>query len=238
MAATNKDRIKEFYNKRFREIIIKQPECGNIQGSLSFFKSFDIPKTFKILDVGTYIGTFPSRIYSEGWQNIYGIDISDVSIAYGRGKYPHMQNRLYVQNNQKIPFDNGQFDVVTMFNVIEHIPQIDAFLSEVSRVIKAEGIIIVMTPNKPIDVIYETFKYKGLGWRKSHCSLRTISSLAQDLKTSGFHRIQFHRIDLKTDYYRGKANRYIGPLGPFAINFLSKLPLSFYPTISLTAIKK
>ena len=228
MATTNKDRIKEFYNKRFREIIIKQPECGNIQGSLFFFKSFDIPKTFKILDVGTYIGTFPSSIYSEGWQNIYGIDISDVSIAYGRGKYPHMQNRLFVTNNDKMPFNNGQFDVVTMFNVIEHIPQINAFLSEVGRVIKASGMIILMTPNKPIDVIYETFKYKGLGWRRSHCSLRTIASIKEDLRKSGFRSIQFHRIDLKTDYYRSKANKYLGPLGPFAMKFLSTLPLSLF----------
>ena len=238
MIEIDQDKIKAFYNNRFREIIAKQPECGNIQGSLSFFKTFDIPKTFKILDVGTYIGTFPFNIYSEGWRNVYGIDISDVSIGYGRHKYRHIKDRLYVQGNDRMPFGENEFDVVTMFNVIEHIPRIGAFLDEVVRVMKTEGIVILMTPNKPIDMIYENFQIqRGLDGAKSHCSLRTIGSIREDLRKCGFHSIRFRRVDLKTDYYRGRAKKHLGPLGTYAINVLSRLPLSLYPTISLSAIK-
>ncbi|MEM7212493.1 MAG: class I SAM-dependent methyltransferase, partial [Pseudomonadota bacterium] len=49
---------------------------------------------------------------------------------------------------QPLAFDTDSFDVVVSFETIEHIQEQDAFLSEIRRVLKPEGIFFVSTPDR------------------------------------------------------------------------------------------
>ena len=50
----------------------------------------------------------------------------------------------------QLEFDEASFDVVTAFEVIEHLPDFRRFLGEVHRVLKLGGVFMVSTPNKLI----------------------------------------------------------------------------------------
>lgn len=55
--------------------------------------------------------------------------------------------------NDEIPFDNGEFDCVTMVAVIEHIKNPENLIREISRVLKLHGKLIMTTPTWVIDRI-------------------------------------------------------------------------------------
>ena len=63
--------------------------------------------------------------------------------------------RILLANGLHLPFYDGSFDVITSFETLEHIDERSAFLSELSRVLKSDGHLILSTPNanytKPVN---------------------------------------------------------------------------------------
>lgn len=57
-------------------------------------------------------------------------------------------------------FDNDSFDIITMFDVLEHIPNEDLVVSEARRVLKRGGYIFLQTPNNPWNYPqFESFRF-------------------------------------------------------------------------------
>ncbi len=61
-----------------------------------------------------------------------------------------------------LPFPDNSFDAVTMFDVLEHIPDHEKAISEALRVLRPEGFLLVSTPN-------ETWRFPYYGFMKSIC---------------------------------------------------------------------
>lgn len=78
-----------------------------------------------------------------------------------------------------IPFDDNVFDYVFIKSVIEHIANTDLFLSEIYRVLKPGGIVIVLTPDyqKQKDFFYDDY---------THIKPFTLTSLKMALRLNGF----------------------------------------------------
>ena len=116
--------------------------------------TYDFAKTFtsgrRVLDFGCGTGYGAHRIASE-CADIVGVDISDSAIAFAREKY-RADNLDFRQiksvEDAPLPFPDGSFDVVLSFQVIEHVPDADRYLSEVRRVLAADGMLIVATPDR------------------------------------------------------------------------------------------
>jgi len=83
----------------------------------------------------------------------YLCDISEKAVIKARNK----GIKAYVcdVDNEKLPFHDGIFDIVTCFEVLEHVINTDFVLSEINRVLKQNGIFIVSTPN--VNSIYSLF---------------------------------------------------------------------------------
>ncbi len=67
-------------------------------------------------------------------------------------KHPlEILSRVPIHNNvdltRPLPFEDEQYDVVIATEVIEHLPNHSAFLSEATRIIKTNGHLILTTPN-------------------------------------------------------------------------------------------
>jgi SAM-dependent methyltransferase len=95
------------------------------------------PETLRIIDVGCGRGDTAAWLCAQGW-DAYGIDISPNYIERGReyltrnGADPE---RLQLLNDDfTYPFPDGMFDIVLSDQVIEHVPDLELFASEVARI--------------------------------------------------------------------------------------------------------
>jgi SAM-dependent methyltransferase len=63
-----------------------------------------------------------------------------------------------------LPFQNGVFDTVLATEVMEHVPEPKQMLSEISRVLKSDGILILSVPfHEPLhELPYDFFRYTNI----------------------------------------------------------------------------
>ena len=187
-------------------------EWGNITGSLNYFLQQKIPKSSSVLDIGCHFGTLVHSVWLEGYQFVCGIDDNVVSINKGKQKFQDIADRLTHYNGYKLPYENDQFDVVTMFDVLEHIEDIHHYLTyEVNRILKPGGRLIFQTPNAITNIPWEILTHKSLTYyRNYHVSLQTYSSLSQLLKSAGFTEVIIEKQDLRVPYYVDQLKKYFG----------------------------
>ena len=111
---------------------------------LSLFKI----EVFWIVAAGGGYGS--DYLAKNGARTIIGIDLS--AWAVGQAKILYRRNNLQfkVMDVCDLKFRDCTFDMVTSFQVIEHLRDYKKHLSEVKRVLKPKGIFIISTPNKNI----------------------------------------------------------------------------------------
>lgn len=93
----------------------------------------------KILDIGAGTGEFLSVAKNDGWQTI-GVEPSDraKSIAKNKGV-------SFVEKTSEL--ENHSFDVISMWHVLEHVPDLDKQIKELKRLLKPTGTLIIAVPN-------------------------------------------------------------------------------------------
>lgn len=106
-----------------------------------------MPNQGKLLDIGAGTGDFLVAAQSRGWET-KGIEPSDkaksIAVKKGVSFYEAIDN---------VP-DNS-FDVITMWHVLEHVPDIEKQITELKRILKPDGIIVIAVPNyKSYDAAY------------------------------------------------------------------------------------
>jgi len=93
----------------------------------------------RILDIGAGVGDFLSVAKKEGWDTI-GIEPSEKAKTIAKTKgVSFVENLLELESNS--------FDVITMWHVLEHVPDLEKQIQELKRLVKPTGIIIVAVPN-------------------------------------------------------------------------------------------
>ena len=98
-----------------------------------------------ILDVGCGNGFVAKIVLTNRNQKIdWGIDLSEDEIAYAKksGSFKKCQ----VANVYDLPFKSGTFNTVFSNSVVEHIPDLEQALAEMSRVLKKKGRFIITVP--------------------------------------------------------------------------------------------
>ncbi len=101
----------------------------------------------RLLDIGAGTGDFLVAAKNDGWQTT-GIEPNSnaKNMAINKGV-------SFVENLTAL--DNQSFDVITMWHVLEHVPNLEEHLLELKRLIKPNGTIVVAVPNfKSFDANY------------------------------------------------------------------------------------
>lgn len=99
----------------------------------------------KCLDIGPGTGRWIQFLRQMGADHICGMDISDQAIKKCR-PYCDTIEKVDIEK-EPFPFDSNTFDLVTSFEVLEHLYDPMHFLKEICRVITEDGLIIMTTPN-------------------------------------------------------------------------------------------
>lgn len=97
------------------------------------------PKKGKLLDIGAGTGDFLVMAQKNGWE-IKGIEPSPKAKGTAETKGVSFVNGLSELEGHSI-------DVITMWHVLEHVPDVEAQIAELKRIVKPEGTIIIAVPN-------------------------------------------------------------------------------------------
>lgn len=139
-------------------------------------------KKGQLLDVGSGPGIFVSQATQQGWEAT-GLEPSGWAVQHGRESYGvHMLHNTF-EHLQSLPVHS--FDVVTLFDVIEHVPDPVGLLQAIVRVLHPDGMLIITTPR------FDSLLARLMGKRwycifPAHVHYFTQSSLELALQAAGF----------------------------------------------------
>jgi len=100
-----------------------------------------------VLDVGCGEG-FGTVLLAEHARSVLGIDYSPAAIATARAAYRCPNLEFLQLDALALPNLERDFDVVTNFQVIEHLPDPGRFLDAVGGRLRADGVLMLTTPNR------------------------------------------------------------------------------------------
>ncbi len=106
-----------------------------------------IPKGGEILDLGSGTGYGTVELLSGG-TSIVGADVSAEAVAYARANYGREGVTFLEASCESVPRADHQFDLITCFEVIEHLENWRGLLAEAQRLLRPGGSFVVSTPNK------------------------------------------------------------------------------------------
>ncbi|ASW04845.1 class I SAM-dependent methyltransferase [Rhizobium sp. 11515TR] len=108
----------------------------------------------RVLDVACGQGYGSHILYSlSKARSVIGIDLSDFSIDYANAHYGRSDAvRFEVGDAQALSqIPDNSIDFITAFETIEHVPDPDAYLIQLKRVLKPSGRLMVCAPNNWVD---------------------------------------------------------------------------------------
>jgi 2-polyprenyl-3-methyl-5-hydroxy-6-metoxy-1,4-benzoquinol methylase len=96
------------------------------------------------LDVGCSAG-FVVRAAQDAGFDAHGVDIENAAITYGQETLGLNQLKVGLLHEQAYPA--GHFHVLSAYDVIEHVPDLNAFVAELKRILHPDGVIDLGTPD-------------------------------------------------------------------------------------------
>ncbi|MEM9775017.1 MAG: class I SAM-dependent methyltransferase [Chloroflexota bacterium] len=147
---------------------------------------FDQPG--KVLDIGCATGLFLGAMQQNGWE-CTGIEPSQYASEYARSQYGLEVVTGTLEDTQ---MPSNSFDVVTMWDVLEHVDDPMETLNEVNRLLKPNGLLVVSLPN-PNSVEASIFGDSWIGWdRPRHLNIFSTEVIKKYLDKTGY---QFEKVE-------------------------------------------
>ncbi len=109
-----------------------------------------------ILDIGCGTGDFLAACKNNAWQ-ITGVEPNKKAreIAYKKFDIDKKKSILLNEDLEQVLSSNKKFDVISMWHVLEHVPNLETYISKLKKLLKPGGTIIIAVPNfKSFDASY------------------------------------------------------------------------------------
>ena len=171
----------------------------------------------KILDAGCGNGEFTRFLGQCGYETT-GIDIAEPALQAARAIWP-VGRFFRTSLEETLPFDDAEFDAIWNTEVLEHLFDIHATLSEFNRVLGDGGILILTIPFhgliKNIFVAIAGFE-RHYNPYSSHIRFFTKKSLHHSLSKAGFEWLHSKGIGRMWPFYKSLfvIARKSAPSGP------------------------
>lgn len=112
----------------------------------------------RVLDAGCGAGYGAAELSLDA-KSVVGIDLSRTVVAHARTVYPLPNLHFAAASCTCLPFPDASFDLITVFEVIEHLKDYRSLIAECARVLAPGGAFLVSTPNR--DYYAETREQVG-----------------------------------------------------------------------------
>lgn len=140
--------IKQNYNNKYYDSYIPRTPLrkkGDKPYLYAYWRRYlkKLKTQGKLLDIGCGIGLFLMRM--QDIYESYGVDISDYAVE--QAKRTAVKAKIICSNVTQLPFENEFFDIITAFDTVEHLKELDLFFKNTGRILKSGGLLIISTPN-------------------------------------------------------------------------------------------
>ncbi len=157
---------------------------------------FNLNTTDQILEIGSNDGFFIEEFKKKNYKNIYGVepstDVFQKSIKLGH----NVINNFFSEKIIKKKFNlNNKFKLIYSRQVLEHIPDLNNFVSEINKSLTSDGYLMIEVPDH--DMNYENFDYSFWEEHVNYFNLKTLELLLANNN--------FRIIHSETTLYSGKA---------------------------------
>jgi 2-polyprenyl-3-methyl-5-hydroxy-6-metoxy-1,4-benzoquinol methylase len=151
----------------------------------------DAPRV-RVLDVGCGAGEITSEIARAGF-DVVGIDVAEEPLRRARARDPELDVRIVAPDGEW-PLPDASFDAVWAGETIEHVLDTAAWLSQVRRVLRSGGTLVLSTPaHDRLGLLVLALSARRFDEhfnpRSDHLRFYTRRSLARLLADFGFEQV-------------------------------------------------
>ena len=157
-----------------------------------------------MLDVGCATGLFLETAKRRGYE-VFGVEISEYAV---RHMTESIGSQVFMGELKEARFSDGFFDIITMWDILEHLQDPVQVMREANRILRRDGIIVIETVNTSC----LNAKLLGARWPlyapPYHIFYFSVDTLSALLSKSGFHIFKVEPIQTYSPFHSHKAIRY------------------------------
>lgn len=175
------DEVQDLYDHYYDFANFKLPKAAEIslQKIVESFESFR--QTGNLVDIGFGEGGMISIAEKNDWK-CFGTELSPQALKYGAEKGWTVSNDAISDER----FPKNEFDVVTMVELIEHVPNPDFFFETAHQLLRPNGLLFLTTPNN--SSINQ--RWLGADWSviapPEHITIYSPNGMKKALSRNGF----------------------------------------------------
>jgi len=135
----------------------------------------------RVLDVASGSGYGSELLKEAGASDVIGLDCNLAALSYSLSVHARGNPKYVAGDAQLLPFSSASFDFIVSFETLEHVPEPERMLSELGRVLKDDGIMVISTPNRGVYLEGNPFHIHELTYDEFAAALSSVFSQVEIL---------------------------------------------------------
>jgi 2-polyprenyl-3-methyl-5-hydroxy-6-metoxy-1,4-benzoquinol methylase len=179
-----------------------------------FVRTFLTGRSGRLLDIGCGLGYFLRRVSATGSWEGYGSEISPAAVRYAREKLGIAN--IVCGRPAELELPEQSFDVITLWDVIDHLPAPDPVLQRCRALLRNGGFCFIRTPNVTTQLARARFTKLVRGMQPDlkylqadhHFHHYSTSSITRLLERNGFAGVEFthlHPVQASNGWFMRRA---------------------------------